>query len=156
MKTKKFILLALLTVLFTFHLKAQDMDKVASCAGVVVGNASVDYILGDKQAFNDALNIAYYSYLPSVMGVSALLSSSEEERQFTEKILSSNIDKIIIAYNNGNYDSNVYEEVIGCYRMLGTVLLKPEIQADLKMSKDLYDEIIAKTSSNLRRVFDTM
>ena len=156
MKTKKFILLALLTVSFTFHLKAQDMDKVASCAGVVVGNASVDYILGDKQAFNDALNIAYYSYLPSVMGVSALLSSSEEERQFTEKILSSNIDKIIIAYNNGNYDSNVYEEVVGCYRMLGTVLLKPEIQADLKMSKDQYDEIIAKTSSNLRRVFDTM
>ena len=156
MITKKFILLALLTVSFTFHLKAQDMDKVASCAGVVVGNASVDYILGDKQAFNDAINIAYYSYLPSVMGVSALLSSSEEERQFTEKILSSNIDKIIIAYNNGNYDSNVYEEVIGCYRMLGTVLLKPEIQADLKMSKDQYDEIIAKTSSNLRRVFDTM
>lgn len=156
MKTKKFILLALLTVSFTFHLKAQDMDKVASCAGVVVGNASVDYILGDKQAFNDAINIAYYSYLPSVMGVSALLSSSEEERQFTEKILSSNIDKIIIAYNNGNYDSNVYEEVIGCYRMLGTVLLKPEIQADLKMSKDQYDEIIAKTSSNLRRVFDAM
>ena len=156
MKTKKFILLALLTVSFTFHLKAQDMDKVASCAGVVVGNASVDYILGDKQAFNDAINIAYYSYLPSVMGVSALLSSSEEERQFTEKILSSNIDKIIIAYNNGNYDSNVYEEVVGCYRMLGTVLLKPEIQADLKMSKDQYDEIIAKTSSNLRRVFDTM
>ena len=156
MKTKKFILLALLTVSFTFHLKAQDMDKVASCAGVVVGNASVDYILGDKQAFNDAINIAYYSYLPSVMGVSALLSSSEEERQFTEKILSSNIDKIIIAYNNGNYDSNVYEEVVGCYRMLGTVLLKPEIQADLKMSKDQYDEIIAKTSSNLRRVFDAM
>ena len=156
MKTKKFILLALLTVLFTFHLKAQDMDKVASCAGVVVGNASVDYILGDKQAFNDALNIAYYSYLPSVMGVSALLSSSEEERQFTEQILSSNIDKIIIAYNNGNYDSNLYEEVVGCYRMLGTVLLKPEIQADLKMSKDQYDEIIAKTSSNIRRIFDAM
>ena len=156
MKTKKIILLALLIVPFTFHLKAQDMDKIASCAGVVVGNASVDYILGDKQAFNDALNIAYYSYLPSVMGVSALLSSSEEERQFTEQILSSNIDKIIIAYNNGNYDSNLYEEVVGCYRMLGTVLLKPEIQADLKMSKDQYDEIIAKTSSNLRRVFDTM
>ena len=156
MQTKKFILLALLIAPFTFHLKAQDMDKIASCAGVVVGNASVDYILGDKQAFNDAINIAYYSYLPSVMGVSALLSSSEEERQFTEKILSSNIDKIIIAYNNGNYDSNVYEEVIGCYRMLGTVLLKPEIQADLKMSKDQYDEIIAKTSSNIRRVFDAM
>tara|TARA_B100000579_G_C22332703_1_gene621296 strand:- start:29 stop:496 length:468 start_codon:yes stop_codon:yes gene_type:complete len=155
MQTKKFILLALL-VSFTFHLKAQDMDKIASCAGVVVGNASVDYILGDKQAFNDALNIAYYSYLPSVMGVSALLNSSEEDRQFTEQILSSNIDKIIIAYNNGNYDSNIYEEVVGCYRMLGIVLLKPEIQADLKMSKDQYDEIIAKTSRNIRRVFDAM
>ena len=156
MKTKKFVLLALLIVPFTFHLKAQDMDDIASCAGVIVGNASVDYILGDKQAFNDALNIAYYSYLPSVMGVSALLSSSEEERQFTEQILSSNIDKIIIAYNNGNYDNNLYEEVVGCYRMLGTVLLKPEIQADLKMSKDQYNEIITKTSSNLRRVFDAM
>jgi hypothetical protein len=156
MKTKKFVLLALLIVPFTFHLKAQDMDEIASCAGVIVGNASVDYILGDKQAFNDALNIAYYSYLPSVMGVSALLSSSEEERQFTEQILSSNIDKIIIAYNNGNYDNNLYEEVVGCYRMLGTVLLKPEIQADLKMSKDQYNEIITKTSSNLRRVFDAM
>lgn len=156
MKTKKFILLALLIVTFTNHLKAQDMDKIASCAGVVVGNASVDYILGDKQAFNDAINVAYYAYLPSVMGVSAMLSYSNEERQFTEKILSSNIDKIIIAYNNGNYDSNVYEEVIGCYRMLGTVLLKPEIQADIEISKDLYDEMIAKTSSNLRRVFDAM
>ena len=156
MKTKKFVLLALLIVPFTFHLKAQDMDEIASCAGVIVGNASVDYILGDKQAFNDAINIAYYSYLPSVMGVSALLSSSEEERQFTEQILSSNIDKIIIAYNNGNYDNNLYEEVVGCYRMLGTVLLKPEIQADLKMSKDQYNEIITKTSSNLRRVFDAM
>ena len=156
MKTKKFILLALLIVPFTNHLKAQDMDKIASCAGVVVGNASVDYILGDKQAFNDAINVAYYAYLPSVMGVSAMLSYSNEERQFTEKILSSNIDKIIIAYNNGNYDSNVYEEVIGCYRMLGTVLLKPEIQADIEISTDLYDEMIAKTSSNLRRVFDAM
>lgn len=156
MKIKKFILLAFLIVPFTFHLKAQDMDKIASCTGVVVGNASVDYSLGDIQAFNDALYIAYYSYLPSVMGASALLSSSYEERQFTEKILSSNIDKIIIAYNNGNYDNNLYEEVVGCYRMLATVLLKPEIQADLKMSKDQYDEIIAKTSSNIRRIFDAM
>ena len=132
------------------------MDQVASCAGVVIGNASVDYILGDKQAFNDALNIAYYSYLPSVMGVTALLNSSQEDRQFTETILSSNIDKVIIAYNNDNYDNNLYEEVVGCYRMLGTVLLKPEIQADLEMSKDLYDGMIAKTSSKLRRVFDAM
>ncbi len=156
MKTKKFIFLALLVFPFINHLKAQDMDKVASCAGVVVGNASVDYILGDKQAFNDAINIAYYAYLPSVMGAKAILNYTEEERQFTEKILSSNIDKVIIAYNNGNYDSNLYEEVVGCYRMLGTVLLKPEIQADLKISKDQYDEIIAITSSNIRRVFDAM
>ena len=156
MKIKRFTLLVLLIVPFTNHLKAQDMDQVASCAGVVIGNASVDYILGDKQAFNDALNIAYYSYLPSVMGVTALLNSSQEDRQFTETILSSNSDKIIIAYNNDNYDNNLYEEVVGCYRMLGTVLLKPEIQVDLEMSKDLYDGMIAKTSSKLRRVFDAM
>ena len=143
MKIKRFTLLVLLIVPFTNHLKAQNMDQVASCAGVVIGNASVD-------------NIAYYSYLPSVMGVTALLNSSQEDRQFTETILSSNIDKIIIAYNNDNYDNNLYEEVVGCYRMLGTVLLKPEIQADLEMSKDLYDGMIAKTSSKLRRVFDAM
>ena len=156
MKIKRFTLLVLLIVPFTNHLKAQDMDQVAACAGVVIGNASVDYILGDKQAFNDALNIANYAYLPSVMGVTALLNSSQEDREFTETILSGNIDKVIIAYNNDNYDTNMYEEVVGCYRMLGTVLLKPEIQADLAMSKDLYDGMIAKTSSKLRRVFDAM
>ena len=156
MKIKRFTLLVLLIVPFTNHLKAQDMDQVAACAGVVIGNASVDYTLGDKQAFNDALKIANYAYLPSVMGVTALLNSSQEDREFTEKILSANIDKVIIAYNNDNYDTNMYEEVVGCYRMLGTVLLKPEIQADLAMSKDLYDGMIAKTSSKLRRVFDAM
>ena len=46
MKIKKFILLAFLIVPFTFHLTAQDMDKIASCAGVVVGNASVGELEG--------------------------------------------------------------------------------------------------------------
>jgi len=156
MKIKKTILLALLIVPITCHLKAQDIDKIATCAGVVVGNASVDYILGDTQAFDDAINIAYYSYLPSVMGASAILNYTEEERSFTSTILSTNTDKVIMAYNNGAYDSNLYEEVVGCYRMLGTVLLRPEIQADLKISKDQYDQIIATTSSNIRRIFDAM
>ena len=154
MNLKRFILLVMLIAPVTNYMKAQDMNSVATCAGVVVGNASVDYVLGKKQAFNEALNIAYYAYLPSTTGTSAMLNYTNEEREFTEKIVSTNIDKVIMEYNNGNYDSNLYEEVVGCYRMLGTVLLKPEVQADLKISKGLYDEIIAEVSSNIRSIFD--
>ena len=46
------------TIIFVSHnIKANYMDKVATCAGSVVGNAAIDYMLGDEKAFNDAIKV---------------------------------------------------------------------------------------------------
>ncbi len=155
MNGKKYIAMILIGMSCVNYLKAQDLDidGVASCAGVVIGNASVDYVLGDEKAFNDALDIAYYSYLSLVNNWEF---SNDEEIALVDFMLSTNTDKVIMAYNNENYDSALYEEVVGCYRMLGLVLLNPVIQADLANSKDRYDEIIETASTNITRVLNAM
>ena len=154
MKIKTFMLLTILIGTFSHNIKANYMDKVATCAGLVVGNAAVDYIYGSEQAFNDAIKVAYYALVPTVNGVGALVSFTDEERAFTDKITSANIDKVIIAYNNGNYDTALYEEVVGCYRMLAVVLIDPLTQLYLKDSKDVVDAKIEKTIKNLKRILD--
>ena len=138
---------------FSNSLSAQTMDEVAACAGVVAGNGAIDLFVGDEKKFTDAMDVAYYAYLPSANGTRAILNFTDEERAFTSKILSSNMDKMINAYNSENYDLALYEEIVGCYRTLGTVLLRPDIQGDLKMAKDDYDEVKEKTISNIRRLF---
>ena len=154
MKIKTFMLLTILIGTFSHNIKANYMDKVATCAGSVVGNAAIDYMLGDEKAFNDAIKVAYYALVPTVNGVSALVSFTDEERAFTDKITSANIDKVIIAYNNGNYDAALYEEIIGCYRMLAVVLMDPLTQLYLKDSKDVVDAKIENTIKNLKRLLD--
>ena len=47
----------LLTVFFSFflivELNANELDNAAACSGVVIGNAAVDYSLGDENSFKE-------------------------------------------------------------------------------------------------------
>ncbi len=36
--------------------KANELDNAAACSGVVLGNASIDYSLGDEASFNDGVS----------------------------------------------------------------------------------------------------
>ena len=92
------------------------MDNLAACAGVVIGNGAVDFYLGDEQSFDVAANIAYSAYL-SVFSA----GYQQNDLQVADQILGANVDKIINAHNSENFTSDVYEEVVGCYRYCKTI-----------------------------------
>ena len=96
------------------------LDNIAACAGVVLGNGAVDFYLGDEASFDAAAEVAYSAYLSEVLSG----SFSQSDLQIADQILGGNLDKVINAYNIDNFDSEVYEEVVGCYRQLATQILE--------------------------------
>ena len=96
------------------------LDNIAACAGVVLGNGAVDFYLGDEASFDAAAEVAYSAYLSEVPSG----SFSQSDLQIADQILGGNLDKVINAYNRDNFDSEVYEEVVGCYRQLATQILE--------------------------------
>ena len=123
MEQKK-ILFVLAIAFFTWSFSASadtsKIDNIAACAGVVIGNGAVDFYMGDEGAFNGAADIAYSAYLSAVFEA----QHSQSDLQIADQILAVNLDKIIAAYNNQTFDNVVYEEVVGCYRILSLQLLK--------------------------------
>ena len=123
MEQKK-ILFVLAIAFFTWSFSASadtsKIDNIAACAGVVIGNGAVDFYMGDEGAFNGAADIAYSAYLSAVFEA----QHSKSDLQIADQILAVNLDKIIAAYNNQTFDNVVYEEVVGCYRILSLQLLK--------------------------------
>jgi len=114
----------LLTVFFSFflivELNANELDNAAACSGVVIGNAAVDYSLGDENSFKEGVNLAIAAYLSQVLSS----GSASEDVAVADQILGSNTDKIINAANTETFDANTYEEVVHCYRMIALILLK--------------------------------
>ncbi len=96
------------------------LDNIAACAGVVLGNGAVDFYLGDEASFDAAAEVAYSAYLSEVLSG----SFSQSDLQIADQILGGNLDKVINAYNSDNFDNEVYEEVVGCYRQLATHILE--------------------------------
>lgn len=96
------------------------LDNIAACAGVVLGNGAVDFYLGDEASFDAAAEVAYSAYLSEVLSG----SFSQSDLQIADQILGGNLDKVINAYNSDNFDNEVYEEVVGCYRQLATQILE--------------------------------
>ena len=96
------------------------LDNIAACAGVVLGNGAVDFYLGDEASFDAAAEVAYSAYLSEVLSG----SFSQSDLQIADQILGGNLDKVINAYNSDNFDNEVYEEVVGCYRQLATQKLE--------------------------------
>tara|TARA_Y200000002_G_scaffold341188_1_gene312205 strand:+ start:32 stop:496 length:465 start_codon:yes stop_codon:yes gene_type:complete len=124
MMEQKKILFVLAIAFFTWSFSASadtsKIDNIAACAGVVIGNGAVDFYMGDEGAFNGAADIAYSAYLSAVFEA----QHSQSDLQIADQILAVNLDKIIAAYNNQTFDNVVYEEVVGCYRILSLQLLK--------------------------------
>jgi hypothetical protein len=100
--------------------QTERLDNLAACAGVVIGNGAVDFSLGDEQSFDIAANIAYSAYLSEVFSG----GYQQNDLQVADQILAGNVDKIINAYNSENFTTDIYEEVVGCYRALAKQLLE--------------------------------
>ncbi len=117
---KLFFFLILNITIYSKVLTANELDNAGACAGVVIGNASVDFTLGDQKGFEDGIKIGITAYLSEVVAK----KYSKDDIAVADKILASNTDKIINAANAQTFDETVFEEVIKCYRMLANLILK--------------------------------
>ena len=122
------------------------LDNIAACAGVVLGNGAVDFYLGDEASFDVAAEVAYSAYLSEVLSG----SFSQNDIEIADQILGGNLDKIINAYNSDSFDSEVYEEVVGCYRQLGIQNLE-KIDV-IMLSGDEYQDLMDTSVQTLKRM----
>lgn len=127
-------------------LNANVLDNIGACSGVVIGNASVDFSLGNMRSFEDGIKLSLTAYLSEVFSK----QYSQENIIIADKILSSNTDKIINLANTQTFDETTYEEVINCYRMLGVLIIKnTEI---IKNNSKKIDKFVVQKSKLLKRM----
>ena len=100
--------------------ETNKLDNIAACAGVVLGNGAIDFFMGDEAAFDGAADVAYSAYLSEVFKS----QPAQSDIQIADQILAGNLDKVIAAYNSETFDTEMYEEVVGCYRALSLQLLE--------------------------------
>ena len=122
------------------------LDNIAACAGVVVGNGAIDFYMGDEVAFDKAADIAYSAYLSEVF----LGEFSQTDIQIADQILASNLDKVIAAYNSETFDSQMYEEIVGCYRALSIQLL--EAAQVIIDNQEAWSEVKTVSIKTIKRV----
>ena len=143
---KLFFFLILNLAINTKMLTANELDNVGACAGVVIGNASVDFSLGDQKGFDDGIKLGITAYVSQVFAN----NYSKNDIAVADKILASNTDKIINAANTQTFNETVFEEVIKCYRMLSILVMK---NADtIKINSKKINNIINQRNKLLRRM----
>ena len=143
---KLLFFLILNLVINTKILTASELDNVGACAGVVIGNASVDFSLGDQKGFDDGIKLGITAYVSQVFAN----NYSKNDIAIADKILASNTDKIINAANTQTFDETIFEEVIKCYRMLSILVMK---NADtIKINSKKINNIINQRNKLLRRM----
>ena len=143
---KLLFLLILNLVINTKIIAANELDNVGACAGVVIGNASVDFSLGDQKGFDDGIKLGITAYVSQVFAN----NYSKNDIAIADKILASNTDKIINAANTQTFDETIFEEVIKCYRMLSILVMK---NADIiKINSKKINNIINQRNKLLRRM----
>ena len=146
MFVKLFFFLILNLAINTKILTANELDNVGACAGVVIGNASVDFSLGDQKGFDDGIKLGITAYVSQVFAN----NYSKNDIAIADKILASNTDKIINAANTQTFDETIFEEVIKCYRMLSILIMKNA--ATIKTNSKEINNIINQRNKLLRRV----
>ena len=146
-KFYKFLFFLILNFIFTSKIVfANQLDNVAACSGVVIGNASVDFSLGDQKGFDDGIKLGITAYVSEVFAN----NYSKDDIAIADKILASNTDKIINAANTQTFDETIFEEVIKCYRMLSILVMK---NADtIKVNSKKINNIINQRNKLLRRM----
>ena len=143
---KLFFFLILNLAINTKILTANELDNVGACAGVVIGNASVDFSLGDQKGFDDGIKLGITAYVSQVFAN----NYSKNDIAIADKILASNTDKIINAANTQTFDETIFEEVIKCYRMLSILVMK---NANIiKINSKKINNIINQRNKLLRRM----
>ena len=125
---------------------AKQLDNVGACAGVVIGNASVDFSLGDQKGFDDGIKLGITAYVSEVFAN----NYNKSDIAIADKILASNTDKIINAANTQTFDETIFEEVIKCYRMLSILVMKNA--ATIKTNSKKINNIINQRNKLLRRM----
>ena len=98
--------------------ETNKLDNIAACAGVVIGTAQLTFSWAMKQLLTGSY-IAYSAYLSEVFTGQA----AQNDIQIADQILAV-LDKVIAAYNSETFDTEMYEEVVSCYRALSLQLLK--------------------------------
>ena len=127
-------------------LTANELDNVGACAGVVIGNASVDFSLGDQKGFDNGIKLGITAYVSQVFAN----KYNKNDIAIADKILASNTDKIINAANSQTFDETIFEEVIKCYRMLSILVMR---NADtIKINSKKINNIINQRNKLLRRM----
>ena len=94
--------------------QAASLDDIAACAGTILGNGAVDFSNGQKEALNEAAEIAYAPYLARIIQE----KPARGEVELADKILAASLDAIIGKANANNFTVDTYEQVIGCYRLI--------------------------------------
>ena len=143
---KLFFFLILNIVINTKILTANELDNVGACAGVVIGNASVDFSLGDQKGFDDGIKLGITAYVSEVFAS----NYNKNDIAIADKILASNTDKIINAANTQTFDETIFEEVIKCYRMLSILVMKNA--STIKTNSKKINNIINQRNKLLRRM----
>ena len=133
-------------VINTKILTANELDNVGACAGVVIGNASVDFSLGDQKGFDEGIKLGITAYVSEVFAN----NYNKNDIAIADKILASNTDKIINAANTQTFDETIFEEVIKCYRMLSILVMKNA--ATIKTNSKKINNIINQRNKLLRRM----
>ena len=143
---KLFFFLILNLAINTKILTANELDNVGACTGVVIGNASVDFSLGDHKSFDDGIKLGITAYVSQVFAN----NYNKNDIVIADKILASNTDKIINAANTQTFDETIFEEVIKCYRLLSILVMK---NADIiKINSKKINNIINQRNKLLRRM----
>ena len=126
--------------------ETNELDNIAACAGVVIGNGAVDFYMGDEAAFDGAADIAYSAYLSEVFTSQV----AQSDIQIADQILASNLDKVIAAYNSETFDVDMYEEIVGCYRTLSMQLL--EAAQVIIDNQGTWNEVKSTSINTIKRV----
>ena len=132
--------------IYTKIVTANELDNAGACAGVVIGNASVDFSLGDQKSFEDGIKIGITAYLSEVLSK----KYSKDDIAVADKILASNTDKIINAANTQTFDETMFEEVIKCYRALANLILKNA--TTIKTNSKKINNFVIERSKLLKRM----
>ena len=143
---KLFFFLILNFTIYSKVVTANELDNAGACAGVVIGNASVDFTLGDQKSFEDGIKIGITAYLSEVVAK----KYSKDDIAVADKILASNTDKIINAANSQTFDETVFEEVIKCYRMLANLILKNA--NTIKTNSKKINNLVIQRTKLLKRI----
>ena len=130
--------------LFSNKSIANELDKVAACTGVVMGDGSVQLRdLNNEKNFNDAFKLAMTSFY----GQALSKNYSKEDLALSEKIIGSNVDKI---YLQKQWTAEVYNEVIRCYRMSGLKIL--EKSKYIKKGSKIIEKYVSRYKSIFKRM----